>query len=433
LTRADFIRGDSLGLEFPTHSKSLEAAGTTFLTRAFRASGALPDDNSVTNISKLKEVLGGSTGRKALLSVQYAKPSPDLHSDLFVKFSRDFDDKRRDQAKSQMELEVLFGLLSRSPDFPIAVPICYFSDYHHDSGTGILITQRIAYGTDGIERHYAKCRDYQMPDPLGHYQALIRALARLAGTHKAGLLPDSVERYFPFDQGKLGVSNRAPYTPEQIQNQVATYAKFAANFPQLLPQNIRTDKFLSRLADEAPRFQALETICNKILQNTPDMIALCHWNAHVDNAWFWRNSQNQIECGLMDWGNTSQMNVAMAIWGCLSGAESDIWKQHLDELLTLFVTEFRTNGGPTLDLVTLKQHLIIYVAKMGLNWMLDTPLTLMKIPNLSKLGSRLDSEIQNDERARAQLLIMTTFLNLWEQVNMTEVINYLQATQTARA
>ena len=427
MTRSDWIRGDSLGLDIPAHSESLKSGGEAFLTQAFRTAGSLSQDNRVTRITDFKEIMGGSTGRKLLLSVEYENPSPGLHPDLFVKFSRDFSDEHRDQAKTQMELEVLFALLSRSPAFPIAVPVCYFSDYHHASGTGILITQRIFYGSDGIEPHYPKCLDYRMPDPLGHYQALVRALARLAGTHKARLLPDIVESYFPFDPAKLVVSNRAPGTPEQIGKRVAAYAEFAAKFPRLLPENVRSGEFLARLAQEAPRFQALAKIGSKILQSEQDMIALCHWNAHVDNAWFWRNGQDHVECGLMDWGNVCQMNVAMAVWGCLSGAEIDIWNDHLDDLLRLFVTEFRSRGGAALDLEVLKLHLTIYVAMMGLNWMLDTPLTLLKIPDLADAGSRFDSRIANNERARAQLLIMTAFLNLWEKADMAKVIDYLES------
>lgn len=426
MTRIDWIRGDSLGLDIPAHSESLRSGAEAFLTKAFHAAGSLSEDNRVARISEFKEIRGGSTGRKVLLSVEYEKPSPGLDTDLFVKFSRDFADEARDQAKSQMELEVLFALLSRSPEFPIAVPICYFSDYHRESGTGILITQRISYATEGIERHYPKCLDYRMPDPLGHYQALIRALARLAGTHKAGLLPDIVEKYFPFDPRKLVVSRRARYAPEQISKRVAKYAEFARNFPQLLPENVRSDEFIVRLTEEAPRFQALEELGNRLLQSKRDMIALCHWNAHVDNAWYWRNSQGRLECGLMDWGNVSQMNLAMALWGCLSGAEIDIWNHHLDELLHLFVAEFKNSGGPMLDLSELKLHLCVYVSMMGLNWMLDTPLTLLRIPDLASVGSRLDPRVENNERARAQLLIMTAFLNLWQKENMIEVIHYLE-------
>lgn len=427
LTSIDWVRGDMLGLEIPAHSGSLRTGGEAFLTAAFRAAGALTVDNRVTRITRFEEYTGGSTGRKLLLSVEYQQPAPDLHTDLFVKFSRDFDDEIRDRARIQMELEVRFALLSRSPTFPIAVPACYFCDYHQDSGTGILITQRVAYGIDDIERHYEKCLDYAMPEPLQHYQALIKALARLAGTHKAGLLPAIVEQHFPFDASRLTVSKRKPYTAQQISNRVARYADFAAQYPQILPENIRSADFIARLADEAPRFMALEPVAKEILSSKPEFIALCHWNANVDNAWFWRNAGGEIECGLMDWGHVSQMNVAMALWGCMSGAETQIWNHHLDELLTLFVTEFQNSGGPALDVEELKQHLELYAGMMGLAWLLDSPpLILAQIRDLSTVENRFDERFKQDEHARAQLHLMTAFLNLWEVQDIGQLVDLLE-------
>lgn len=422
----DWVRGDALGLDLPAHQQALKAAGPDYLTRAFRASGIIDDGNAVVAITRFEEVRGGSTGRKLLLSVAYAEPEPRLHTDLFVKFSRDFDNEVRDAARIQMELEVHLALLSRDPNFPIAVPVCYYSDYHHDSGTGILITQCIPYDRQGVEKHYPKGLDYQMPDQLGHYQALIRSLGRLAGTHKAGKLSADVERFFPFEPEKLDVSARRPFTPEEISQKVAAYAEFATSYPQLIPENIRSAEFLQRLASEAPRFQALQDKINPILKSQPELIALCHWNAHVDNAWFWRDDQGQIECGLMDWGNVSQMNMAMAIWGCLSAAEVFIWDEHLDELLNLFIAEFRRIGGGDIDHQDIKRDLIIYVGMMGLAWMLDMPLkTLSRIPDLEEVKDRFDPRIENNERARAQILIMTAFLNLWEKSDMEAIIRFM--------
>lgn len=423
----DWVQGDALGLDIPAHAEALGTGGADFLTAAFHAAGSLPANNRVRAITECREVKGGSTGRKLLLSVNYEKPSPDLHRHLFVKFSRDFDDAIRDRGRGQMELEVLFALLSRSPDFPIAVPACYFSDFHHASGTGILITERIAYGRDGIEPHYEKCLDYRMPDQLGHYRALVRALGRLAGSHKAGRLPPQVETYFPFAPEKLVVSQRAPLSPQQISERVASYASFAQQHPGLFPETIRSEAFLRRLADEAPRFQALAERGQKLLQSNRDMIALCHWNAHVDNAWFWHNDRGELECGLMDWGNVSQMNVAMAIWGCLSAAELPIWDDHLDDLLDLFRREFERSGGPALDPAQLGLHLTLYVAMMGLNWMLDVPtFTLAKLPGIDAVESRFDAVIEDNERARTQLLILTAFLNLWQKQDMAAVIALLE-------
>lgn len=427
MTVIDWIRGDLLDFEFPAHATALQQGGVDFLTRAFRAVGALDHGNRVTRITECREVSGGSTGRKLILSVAYEHPDPALHRDLFVKFSRDFDNTHRDAAKIQMELEVKFALLSRSPQFPITVPTCYFSDYHYESGTGILITERIPYGKNGIEPLYLKSLDYLMPDQYDHYQAIIRALARLAGAHKAGRLPNTLENYFPFDPSKMAVSKRAPYTPQQVSNRVEAYADFATCYPRLLPANIRSEPFLQRLREEAPRFQALEAVAKTVLQSKPDLIAFCHWNAHVDNAWFWRNEHNEVECGLIDWGNVSQMNVAMTLWGCLSAAEPELWSDHLEELIALFAAEYERAGGPILDTAELKLHLNIYVGMMGLAWMLDAPVLIKaNAPELAEAENRYDERIADNERARSQLLIMTIFLNLWEREDMAQVLAHLE-------
>jgi hypothetical protein len=424
----DWIRGDLLGIWFPAHAASLRSAGTAFLTEAMHAAGTLPADNHIAQITEFADCPGGSTGRKLLLSVAYAQPSPGLHTALFVKFSRDFSDEIRDRARTQMAREAQFALLSRAPAFPIVVPRCYFADYHHDTGTGILITQRIPYGRDGVEPHYDKCLDYRMPEPLQHYRALVTTIARLAGTHKAPALSGIAEREFPYDVDAVSVGQREPYNEQQIRNRVARYDEFAANFPQLLPDNIRAPAFLQRLADEAPRFIACAPAAAAVLTQSAELFALCHWNANVDNAWFWRGAHGTLECGLMDWGNVSQMNVAMALWGCLSAAEIDIWNHYLDDLLALFVSEFAISGGSALDTNELKRHILLYAGSMGLAWLLDAPPLIQRlVPDLADVKNRFDARISENETARAQLQIMTVFLNLWETQDMALLCNDLES------
>ena len=130
-------------MPFPADAAALRSGGAPFLTNAFRVSGVLANGNSVTGITGFREVAGGSTGRKVVLSVEYDEAAPGLHTELFVKFSRDLDNPIRDRGKTQMEPEVRFASLSRVPGFPIAVPSALFGDYHRQTGTGILITERI--------------------------------------------------------------------------------------------------------------------------------------------------------------------------------------------------------------------------------------------------------------------------------------------------
>jgi hypothetical protein len=121
------------------------------------------------------------------LTADYEATDP--RRELFVKFSRDFDDVQRDNGRTQMDQEIAFAALSRAANLPVAVPTVMFGDYHRDSGTGVLITERIRFGSNGIERQYDKCMDYAMPDQLGHYRAVLGAVARVAGTHAAGRMP----------------------------------------------------------------------------------------------------------------------------------------------------------------------------------------------------------------------------------------------------
>jgi hypothetical protein len=412
--RTSRVTGDASGLQIPAHGDALLDAGPEFLTAAFRSSGFLAPDNRVTAITQWQEFAGGSTGRKALLTVTYEKPSPALLTRLFVKFSRDFDDAIRDQASGQMETEVRLAVLSRLPEFPVVVPTCLFADYEHASGTGVLITQRIDFETGGIERHYEKCRDVEVPALLEHYEAVIGALARLAGVHKAGLLTAHVAEQFPFDAGRLAVSVRAPYTAQQLQNRVGRLGEFAASFPGLLPSDVASARFINRLRDEVALFPEHEAGIRQLLHDCPQLVALCHWNANLDNAWFWRDGAGALQCGLMDWGHVSQMNIAMALWGALSAADSALWDQHLNELLAAFESAFRSAGGPALDMLELQLHLDLYIALMGLNWLLDVPAFLQRqFPDLAEMESALDPRLVDNESARTRLQMMTTFLHLW--------------------
>lgn len=410
----DWVRGDLLGLDIPAHPRAFAEGGAAFLTRAFRATGSLPADNRVSRIARMEAVAGGSTGAKLLLAVEYERPSPALHEELFVKFSRDFDDAARDNARVQMEREARFALLSRQPDFPITVPACYCADYERASGTGVLVTQRIPYGEGGIEPHYPKCLDHQLADDLPYYRSVIGALASLAAFHRAGRLPPTLDSDFPFDPAQLDVGRRARQSPELLAASIARYAEFAGLYPGLLPAHLRSPEFIARLECEAPRVLEAGAHVRDLLAGKPDLVALCHWNANLDNAWFWRDERGELQCGLLDWGNVSRMNVAMALWGCLSGAEVALWDRHSDDLLSRFIDVYHGGGGPLLDREELDRHMALYAISMGVAWLLDVPAYLGKrFPDLDRGADRLHPAIRNHETSRVRLQMMTVFLNLW--------------------
>jgi hypothetical protein len=412
--------GDQFGVAFPADPATLRDGGPTFLTDAFRASGVLVGDGCVCAITGFREVSGGSTGRKVALSVDYRGIGTALPSELFVKFSRDFDNLARDRGKMQMEPEVRFASLSRAPGFPIAVPRVQFGDYHRETGTGLLITERIQFGCNGIEPQFHKCLDYEMPEPLEHYRALLTALARLAGTHRSGRLPLELTAHFPVDIGGATVGERRALRPDKLDRRLQQLADFAQTHPGLLPAHV-DPPFLARLREEAPRLAVHEDFILNRLATDDAYVALCHWNANVDNAWFWRDADG-LHCGLMDWGCVSQMNLGMALWGAMSAAETDMWHAHFDDLLDLFVAEVRRTGGPQLDTDRLAGHTLLYAAAMGVAWLLDVPALIRARYGDDAPASRLDPRIKGDESVRAPLQMLSNMLSLWQSRRIGDLL-----------
>ena len=432
----DVVRGDATGLAVPAHEEALRAAGAAFLTEAFHAFGALSADNRVVRITHMEPFPGGNSGHKLRLSVEYARAAPDLHTDLFVKFSRDFADAFRDRRRYELEAEVRLATLSRHPNFPVDVPTAYFADFHHESGTGVLITQRIAFGAAGVEPLRRKCMDHELDEPVAYYRATVAALARLAGAQQSGRLSPQVDALFPFAPDEAAADNPIPWTEPQLRERVARYAAFAASCPQLLPDDLTTPQFIARLEDEAVRILRHEPEVRRFLHADRDFIALCHWNTNIDNAWFWRGPSGVLQCGLLDWGLVRQMNVGGALWGGLCGAGRDLWDNHLDGLLELFIAELQAHGGAKLEAAELRLHLDLSAAMLGLALMMDVPaLVLSRLPQAAQAKDPLDPILFQDEVARGFLHVFTAFLNLWRMhdfgASLDEVLKRTDVTATA--
>ncbi|MBU6268752.1 MAG: hypothetical protein KGN34_14490 [Sphingomonadales bacterium] len=408
----DRARGDLSGLEFPAHPAALLAGGAEFLTRAFQASGALGADNRVTAITRLDEWMLGGTGVKALLTVAYAHDSAGLSRDLFVKFSRNFADPVRDGGRYHMPPEVRLANLSRDPGFPVAVPKCYFADIAQDTLTGILITERIAYGAGTIEPHHPKCMDHMLSDAPAHYRALVTNLARLSGAHKAGRLGEQVARDFPFDLEAM-LARRPRFDPELLAKRINRLAEFILQYPHLAPPHIADRAFLAGFRADALRAAERQEAIVRHLHSRPELLALCHMNANIDNAWFWREPDGTLQAGLIDWGSVGQMSVASSIWGCIGAAEPETHDRHLGELLDLFTVEYARTGGPAIDRQVLEQHVEMHVMLSALHMTTAPPAILREVPDPGLAADRFDPVFTVNETARVQLKVTIALLNMW--------------------
>jgi hypothetical protein len=421
-----WVTGEIFGLAIPADVETLVSDGTEFLTKAFHASGALAADNKVCRIAKAEEFFGGGTGRKLLLTVAYELPEPALPEQLFIKFSRNFTNELWDRARFTMISEANFAVLSRSPDFPVTVPACLFADVESESGTGLIITECITYGRNGLETLYPKCLDYTVPEPVEHYKTILKGLAKLSGAHRGGRLSPEFDRKFPYNREKASAVFAIRSQEEKLIQRANRMFDFIDRYPKLFPANVRATEFREQFIRDIPDLVAAEHRIRDVLYGNPDFIAFAHWNANIDNCWFWRDAQGALQCGFMDWANAGQISVAQSVSGAISGAEPFIWNEHLDELLTVFIEEYAAEGGPRLSLDEMRLHNLLIVAVSGLAHSMGAPIAVGRdIEDIDALESYRDDGFRKHENARIQLHMMTKMLNIWQTRRLGDLVRTL--------
>lgn len=401
----------------PASPESLASGSSAaFLTQAMHAYGTLPKDARVASILRCEEAHGGNSGKKMLLDIVYENAPTHLPTQLFAKFSRDFDDAFRDRRRDELEGEIRLASLSRNPHFPVAVPQSIFADFERASGTGLLITERIAIGEGGIEPLHAKCMDHLLPDPLAHYRALITAQASLAAACHAGRLSPDLEALFPYDRASAEADLAISYDGPELANKVTAFCDFITRAPQLFPSALATPEWRTRFAAEAQAIYAKQWEIRAFLQSDPRFVALSHWNANVDNAWFWRDDAGALRCGLLDWGMVRPMNIATGLWGGFSAAATPFLAEELNDLLVHYVEELAAHGGPQISTAEIGVHFDMALAIAGLSLMMDLPaLACARLPGIEHASGPLDPMIVNEKVVQGFLLVCTNFINLWNQ------------------
>lgn len=408
--------GERSGLSVPAHPAAFAAASAEFLTAAFRAFGSIAPGDRVAAIANSIACEGGSTGAKLFIDVTLASAPHAVHR-LFVKFSRDFDDPRRDWQRWEMGGEVAFEWVARGAAFPIAVARPWFADWDGSTGTGLVITDRVAFGEGKIEPHRRKTMDHKtLADPIGHYRATVTALARLAAAHKSGALGADIDAQFPFDPVAASADPIA-YDCAGLAAELARCFDFAARAPQLLPPAVRSPEFQARLERDVWRVFDNEAALQRFLLGDDRMIALNHWNAHIDNCWFERDAAGELICGLIDWGRVGQITLGSALWGGLSAAHHSVWDDHIDDLLALFAAEYHAHGGPLLTVDELRLHLIVHMATMGVARVLAFPEIIeFRLPACVDADGPFDPmfEAVEVDASRNCLHVYTVFLKFWQ-------------------
>lgn len=336
--------GDHYGIDFPIDLAGLRKAGPAFLTLAFQASGVLSRDNRVIDIVALDKLDIRGASENGLLTLAYARDEPGLQTDLFVKFPpTDVHHKfgLLRMANGEIEMARLSG--ERPP--PVTMTRCYFSDYSSYTGNYILITARVPFGIDPVEPAYRKGYDHEVPNVEEHYEVLTRDLARLVAAHKRGDLGYDLEEIFPFAAAARDF--QAISDPEPRLDRLIDFIGHEA--PQLFSPQVTRPEFLKMWREDVLfGLQHKDKLLAYLLSNV-DYTGLCHINLNIDNAWFWRDGNGQLQAGILDWGGAGQASIAQALSGMLMMPEPDKHIALVKRVIDVFVEECTAQGCPPID------------------------------------------------------------------------------------
>jgi hypothetical protein len=269
--------------------------------------------------------------------------------------------------------------------------------------------------------------DYAMPEPVAHYKAIMRGLARLSGAHRGGRLSPGFDEQFPVDLERIAAASAIDVQEEKLLQRANRMFDFIERYPQLFPADIQTrelrHQFISDIADVVAAADRIKAMLN----GNPDFIAFAHWNANVDNCWFWRDAQGSLQCGFIDWANVGQISLAQSINGALSGAEPFIWDDHLDELLAVYIEEYAAQGGPLIGLEELRRHTLLVFVIGGMNYAMGAPIAIEReVDDIDAIESYRDSRFSRYENARIQLHMMTRMLSVWQTQKLGDMVRALQ-------
>jgi hypothetical protein len=265
-----------------------------------------------------------------------------------------------------------------------------------------------------------------VPEALEHYRAILKGLARLSGAHRGGRLSPEFDKKFPFNREQASAVMAIRATEEKVIQRANRMFDFIERYPKLFPENVCAREFRKQFMGDLPDVLAAESRIREILFGDPSFIAFAHWNANIDNCWFWRNANGELQCGFLDWANAGQLSVAQSVSGAISGAEPFVWNEHLDELLNTYIGEYAEQGGPRLRLDELRLHNLLIVVVSGVAYSMGAPLVIEReIQNIDAAESYRDECFRRYENSRIQLHMMTKVLNVWQTRQLGDLIRKL--------
>lgn len=456
-------KGMLYGLEFPWTEATLVEWGPNWLTAAFHAAGTLDKGNQVTKIipeEKVK-VTTGNNGGKFLFEVRYKRVEAGLHTRLFAKVPFPLEGVTRSDRlsssvnKQPQELYEINTYRLLEASLPLKTPRFYYGDICKESSNWILITECVPFSDKAkinfgkptakkaplkpfqIEGPYDKCVDHNLRgDPLEYYLVLVRGGAMIAGLYKAGKLGSREKLRDNFsDMEGLPIEAFGMHwaasgeDPRMFKPKVDLAITFISETgKKLFPGYVTDQAFLAKLRTILMTLNAYKAEISYWKHKDPDYVALTHQNMNVDNAYFWRDADGNLECGVFDWGAMGSNSLGHKLWWWLYCMDFEPFKAHLPKLLEVFSSSYQEFGGPALDEELLRRMVMLTALEQMLGLAAAVPQILRMCPQREwatiddRYDPRIAENIDGKSTLRLYLHVINTIVRIVEEMHADQVL-----------
>jgi len=281
-----------------------------------------------------------------------------------------------------------------------------------------------------IEGPYDKCMDWCLrSSPVEYYLALVRAGARMAGLHKAGRMGDPnilASQFEDFSNKSAEVFGVNPkgctgQPPAQLKAKINMAIKFwtedaKAIFPKFCQDKAFQDQFTETMF--LLNGYSAESLYWR--HNDQDYISLTHNNLNVDNAFFWRDENGELDLGVLDWGSMGQKGLGFKMWWWLYCCDFNTLSEGMEAFLQCFVDNYVEYGGPVIDKEVLRLQFIISAFEQMFGLISAVP-QIYRMCNKKEWPSmetrydrRIGENIDGKSSLRLYLQVMNTVVNIMQ-------------------
>merc|ERR1719188_25843 len=183
---------------------------------------------------------------------------------------------------------------------------------------------------------------------------------------------------------------------------------------QIFPSFCSDSSFQKKFYDVLMTLNAYSAETNYWRHSNQDYIALTHNNMNVDNAFFWRGEDGQLDLGVLDWGSMGQKSLGFKLWWWLYCCEFDVMTESIDAYLACFADTYAEFGGPKLDKEVLRTQFVLTAMEQMLGLCAAVPQIwkMCKKPEWKTISNRFDSRIglniDGKSTLRLYLQVMST-------------------------